>query len=461
MNNRLFPKEVYAQRRQVLCEKLKHGRLLLLGNEESSINFKDNWYLFRQDSTFLYYFGLNIPGLTGLIDAETGESILFGEELTIDDIIWTGPLPSLRELAEKVGIDKVLSHTKLSNYLTGELAYLPPYRPEHTLKLGTWLKKSEEEIRVGYSISFVGAVIDQRNIKSEAEIDELHEAASNTAAMHLAVMKATRPGLREHELVGIAQQAAWERNVPFSFPPILTIKGQVLHNHYYGNTLKEGKLLLFDGGTESAGGYAGDMTRTYPVGKQFTQQQADLYDIVYGALRDSAAALRPGLTYQSIHRLACEKIASGLVSIGLLKGKTEDIVDSGAHTLFFPHGLGHMLGLDVHDMENLGEDKVGYGEELKRAAAFGFRSLRLGRTLRPGFVLTVEPGIYLIPELIDKRKAEGAYLDFVNYSRLEAFRNIGGIRIENDYVITNEGAMLLGEPLAASRAEVEAIRLAE
>lgn len=458
MINTLFQPEVYIQRRRKLAEKVKAGYIVLLGNEESSINFKDNWYQFRQDSTFLYYFGLSLPGLTGIIDLQTGESRLYGAEITIDDIIWTGPLPSLASLAERVGVDQVASPAALGSQLGSSVHYLPPYRPEHTLKLSQWLQQDPAKIEIGFSTSLVDAVIEQRSVKTPLEIAELHAAASLTAAMHLEVMQKARPGMKEHELVGIAQQVAWSHNVPFSFPPILTVNGQILHNHSYSNTLKEGQLVLFDGGVESAGGYAGDMTRTFPAGKQFTSQQADLYDIVYEALTAAASALRPGITYREIHFLACERIASGLEAIGLLKGDVSALVETGAHTLFFPHGLGHMLGLDVHDMENLGENRVGYGDELVRSTAFGFKSLRLGRTLKPGFALTVEPGIYLIPELIDKRRSEGAYQGIVDFEKLEAFKNAGGIRIENDYVITDVGAELLGEPLAESRAEVEAIR---
>lgn len=458
MQYRLFPASTYADRRKKLAETLGSGSILLLGNEESSINFKANWYPFRQDSTFLYYFGLSLPGLTAILDAGTGEATLFGDELSIDDIIWTGPLPSLVELAEKVGVKKVLPANKVREHVNRNTHFLPPYRPEHNLKLSQWTGLSLPEVDGGFSTRLIKAVVQQRSIKSEEEIREIDEAVSNTSAMHLAVMKAARPGMYEHELVAVAQQEVWSRHVPLSFPPIMTINGQVLHNHTYSNVLEEGRMVLFDGGAESRGGYAGDMTRTFPVGKQFTTQQKELYQIVRKAHTTAAAALKPGVPYRDIHLLASQVIAEGLTELGLMKGDPSEAVHEGAHSLFFQHGLGHMMGLDVHDMENLGEDHVGYNQSISRSSKFGLKSLRLARELEPGFVLTVEPGIYLIPELIDLRKSEGAYPDFVNYDKLEAYRQTGGIRIEEDFVITSDGAKLLGTPLPHSVEEVEALR---
>jgi Xaa-Pro aminopeptidase len=458
MQYRLFPADTYVERRKRLAETLGKGEILFLGNEESSINFRDNWYPFRQDSTFLYYFGLSIPGLAAYLDTASGEAILFGNELGIDDIIWTGPLPSLKELGEQVGIKRIEPMGKLPDFANRNIHYLPPYRPEHSLKISELTKLSPKEVENGFSIRLIKAVVQQRSIKSKEEIRELHEAVSNTAAMHLAVMKAARPGMYEHELVAVAQKEAWSRHVPLSFPPIMTINGQVLHNHTYSNLLEEDRMILFDGGTESRAGYAGDMTRTFPVGKRFNSQQKELYQIVRKAHVAAADALKPGVPYREIHLLASRIIAEGLTELGLMKGDPEEAVKAGAHSLFFQHGLGHMMGLDVHDMENLGEDYVGYNDEIQRSKSFGLKSLRLGRALEPGFVLTVEPGIYMIPDLIDLRKAEGAFTDFVNYDKVDTYRKTGGIRIEEDFVITESGAELLGTPLPHSVEEVEALR---
>lgn len=458
MEIKLFSSQTYVERRNVLKKALGKGIVLLLGNDESSINFKDNWYPFRQDSTFLYYFGLNLPGLSALIDIDNNKEIIFGNELSIDDIVWTGPQPSLAALAEKVGVKQVLPTSRISDYVSKTTAYLPPYRPEHTVKISQWLGKSIAEANSDYSVPLIKAVAQQRSVKSAEEIEEIDKAVSITSDMHLAVMQAARPGMKEHELVGIAVQKAAESNVHLSFPPIMTVNGNILHNHYYGNTLKEGQMLLFDGGTESGSLYAGDMTRTYPVGAKFDSRQRALYDVVIDAHSAAVDALKPGALFKDIHLHACKKLVEGLTQVGLMKGDADEAVSAGAHTMFFQCGLGHMMGLDVHDMENLGEQYIGYTDTLVKSKEFGLKSLRLGKELEKGYVVTIEPGIYIIPELIDMYKSENKYTDFINYKELENYRTFGGIRVEDDYVVTDAGSSLLGTPLARSANDVEQVR---
>lgn len=452
----LFDATTYTQRRQQLKQQLGEGLVVLLGNEEASMNYKDNWYPFYQDSTFRYYFGLLQADLTGIINIDTGEEIIFGPQQTIDDVIWTGPLPSLAALAEQVGVRKVLPTEKIADHLQGakKLHYLPPYRPEHELKLKTWTEKKVLEP----SLPLIQAIVAQRSIKSEVEIQELEKAVTYTSRMHRSVMQIAREGMTEYEVAAEAMRFAESTNNQFSFPIICTTQGQILHNHFRGNTLHQGDMLLVDAGIQTPAGYAGDMTRTIPVGPTFTERQRELYQVVLDTHEAAMAALKPGVLYKDIHLLACRKLTDGLKQVGLMRGDTEEAVQAGAHTMFFQCGLGHMLGMDVHDMENLGEQYVGYTPELRKSTEFGLKSLRLGRALEPGFVLTVEPGIYIIPELIDMRRNDKVAQQFINFNLLDNYRDFGGIRIEDDLLITENGSRILGEPLPKTIGEVEAIR---
>jgi Xaa-Pro aminopeptidase len=458
MQQFFFDPNIYIERRNTLKKNLESGKYLFLGNKESGMNFRDNWYPFRQDSTFLYYFGVNIPGLYAVIDVDEDEVILFGDDLTIDDIVWTGPLPSLNDLAEKAGIRKVLPVSRLASYIDSGTQHLPPYRPEHTLAISQYKGISAGEVADKASVSFIKAVVAQRQIKSKEEIEQLHLAAHHTSEMHHRVMKSAEPGRYEHELVAQAYKYAWSRYLPMSFPPISTINGHILHNHDYSHQLKSGDMVLFDAGMEASSGYAGDMTRTFPVDNRFTPIQAEMYDIVHRSFKAAEAAVKPGIKFKDIHLLAARVLVEGLKDLGIMKGDPEEAVSAGAHTMFFQCGLGHMMGLDVHDMENLGEQYVGYTDTFIKSKEFGLKSLRLGKELQPGFVLTVEPGIYIIPELIDLRKSEGMYLDFINYDALNKHRHFGGIRIENDYLVTEEGWQVLGDPIPTSRSWVEETR---
>lgn len=460
----MFSKETYVQRRKGLQEKLQSGLVLLMGNELSPMNYADNTYHFRQDSSFLYYIGIDQPHLAAVIDIDEGQTILYGDELTIDHIIWMGPQPSLHDLGSQVGIEWVAGYDQIAEKLKAArnigrtIHYLPPYRGEDIVKLHEWLDMPTAEVKAGASEDLVRAVVAQRAIKSAEEVAELEHAVTITGAMHVAAMKAARPGIKEAELAGIVEGIAVSAGGHLSFPIIMTINGQTLHNHYHGNILQSGRMVLGDFGAENAMHYAGDITRTYPVDKKFNLQQKEIYNIVLKALNDSIEACKPGVPYKDIHLQAAGIIAGGLKDLGLMKGDVQEAVAAGAHALFFPHGLGHMLGMDVHDMEGLGEDLVGYDEQVQRSEQFGARSLRLGRALQPGFVLTVEPGIYFIPELIDLWKSEGKFTDFIDYDKLEGYRNFGGIRIEDDVLITESGSHVLGKPIPKTVEEVEAVR---
>ena len=466
MELNLFDKQVYADRRQVLKENFGNdGLILLLGNEDSSMNYKDNCYPFRQDSSFLYYFGLDVPTLAAIIDTESGEEVIFGNELTIDDIVWTGTLPTINEMAGLVGVNATRPYADINHYVHKALTedrrvhILPPYRPENKIKLANWFNTSLEDIADAVSLKLIKAVIAQRVIKSPLEIVELEKAVDISIDMMTAVIKHTRPGIKEYELVAKAYEVAAANNARLGYPAIITTQGQTLHTHYYGNTLTEGRMVLSDIGAENPMHYGGDLTRTFPVAGKFTLQQAELYEVVLNAMDHAISMLKPGTRYRDIHLAACLKLAEGLKQAGLMKGDPAEAIEAGAHAMFFQCGLGHMLGMDTHDMEDLGEPYVGYTDELKKETSlFGLKSLRLGRELEAGFVLTVEPGIYIIPELIDRWQAENKFKDFINYDKLNTYRNFGGIRIEDNFLITATGHQLLGKYLPKSLKEIEAMK---
>ncbi|MDR3119538.1 MAG: aminopeptidase P family protein [Mediterranea sp.] len=457
----MFSKETYMQRRAMLKKAIGSGVVLFLGNDDMGLNYADNACHYRQDSTFLYFFGLPFAGLSAIIDVDEDEEIIFGDELTIDDIIWMGKQPTLREKCERVGITTSRPTAEITKYLHAAaqkgqpVHYLPPYRPEHRIKLLEWL--GLPFARQESSTSLIRAVVAQRNYKSEEEIIEIEKACNVTADMHIAATKAVRPDIYEYEVAAILEGVAFTAGCNLSFATIATINGQTLHNHYHGNKIKQSDLFLVDAGAETPMGYAGDMSSTIPAGKTFTARQREIYQIQNRMHRESVKALRPGITFAEVYDLSARILVEGLTQVGLMKGNPEDAVREGAHAMFYPHGLGHMMGLDVHDMENLGEIWVGYDGKPK-SAQFGRRSLRLGRMLEPGFVLTIEPGIYFIPELIDKWKAEKKCADFINYDVAETYKDFGGIRNEEDYLITPDGSRRLGKKIPLTPEEVEALR---
>ncbi len=446
----------YEKRRSLLLQTVKSGQILLLGNTLQSKNFKDNTYHFRQDSTFLYYLGLNLPDLCAILDCDTGTVTLYGNDATLDDIIWIGHTESLKDKAKQLGIDQVKKLSNLPADISNSAHTLPTYTADQALRLSKLLNKQNVEP----SLVLIKALIEQRNVKSQEEIVEMHKAASLSNKMHRAIMQAARPGMSEHQLTGVVSQVAWENNTKWAYEPILTINGQILHNHSYDNKLKEGDMLLYDGGIELANGYCGDITRTWPVSSQFTSLQKDIYNTVLAGYRLAEKLSISGTPYKNIHLSVAEKMTENLIDIGWMKGDSKDAVAAGAHTLFFQHGLGHMIGLDVHDMENLGEINVGYEEGQIKSTEFGLKSLRLGRTLKPGYCITIEPGIYVIPQLIDKFQSEGKFIDFINYDTINKHRDFGGIRIEDNFVITPEENQKLGDTLVLEAAEIETIRTA-
>jgi Xaa-Pro aminopeptidase len=464
MNKYMFDQTTYVARRAKLKKQVGKGLILLLGNEDSSMNYRDNLYPFRQDSSFLYFFGLDKPGLAAVIDIDNDSEVVYGKELTMDEIVWTGPLPSLTEQAAAAGIGLTEPVAALSHLLSSargsgrNIHFLPPYRPENVLKLSAWLGVAPNSLREHASVSLIRAVVGQRSIKTAEEVGQIEEAVGITVDMHLAAIRGARDGMTEAQLAGGLQAIAIAAGGNLSFPTILTVNGQVLHNHYGPTVMREGRIAICDSGAENAMHYAGDMTRTFPVGKRFTTLQREMYDIVLSAQEAAVAALRPGVLFRDVHALAARKLMEGLNALGVTKGDPAAAVEAGAHTIVFQCGLGHMMGLDVHDMEDLGEEYVGYTETLKKGTAFGWKSLRLGRALEAGFVVTIEPGLYFIPELMDQYRAEEKYPDFINYDRLEALRGFGGIRIEEDLLITEEGSRLLGKPLAKTADDIEALR---
>ncbi len=454
-------KETYKKRRKALREKLEKGILLFPGNEESAMNYKDNTYHYRQDSSFLYFFGIDSPGYAGLIDVEEGKEILYGDDLGIDDIIWVGNQASVKELASDIGINIVSSCTHLADdlqkYLQAgrKIHILPPYRGDQILNLARLLQVHPEEVPDFVSEDLIRAVVSLREIKEDVEVEQIELAIDISYKMHTQVMKMAFPGVWEREIAGTIEGISLANGNPVSFPVILSMNGQTLHNHYHGNLLKEGRLVVTDAGAESPLHYAGDITRTVPVGGKFTDRQKEIYEIVLRALVESTRSARPGIKNADLHREAAYTIASGLKDAGLMKGDLDEAVNLGAHALFFPHGLGHMLGLDVHDMENLGENWVGYDKTTQRSKLFGYASLRLGKELKPGFVITIEPGIYFIPTLIDLWKEKGKFKEFINYEQLEKYKDFGGIRIEDDILITKDSARVLGKPIPKTVKEIE------
>jgi Xaa-Pro aminopeptidase len=459
----MFDRQVYVNRRQVLKNQITQGIILFLGNDESPMNYPDNPYHFRQHSSFLYYFGINRPSLAAIIDVESGEETIFGDELTIDDIIWMGNVPTLSDECEKVGIDSVLPIVKLYAILREAQAsdraihFLPPYRPENKIKLLRLLNIRPDQFTQKSSEDLLKVVISQREIKDEFEIAEIDKAVNWSVDMHETAIRMARPGMLEAEIAAEVTKIPLGREGYISFPVIASTKGAVLHNHYHGNILKEGQLFLLDAGAETPLCYAGDLTSTFPVSSKFTSQQKEIYQIVLNAHYGSAALLRPGINFREAHFEASRIIFEGLKSLGLMKGNSEDAIAEGAHALFFPHGLGHMMGLDVHDMEDLGEINVGYNGEAK-STQFGLRSLRLAKDLKAGFVLTIEPGIYFIPELIQLWRSENKFEQFIDYQQVEKYLDFGGIRIEQDYLITQNSNRLLGRKKPMEISEIENLR---
>jgi Xaa-Pro aminopeptidase len=460
----MFSSNTYQTRRAKLKKDLGSGLILILGNNDVGMNYAGNTYHFRQDSNFLYFFGIDKPGLAGILDIDNDREIIFGDDLSMEDIVWMGAMPKMKALAEQAGVRETLPARRLASYVkkarrSGQrVHFTPPYRHDNMLVLKDLMNIPLPKLKQSASEALIRAIVAQRAHKSEEEIAEMERAVDVTGAMHVAAMQAARAGKMEAELAGLVEGLAVANGGNLSYPVILTVNGQILHNHYHGNALEKGRLVLGDFGAETAMHYAGDITRTFPVDKKFTTRQREIYEIVLDAEVSAIASLKPGISYKAVHLAAALRMAEGLKALGLMKGDMKEAVEQGAHALFFPHGLGHMIGLDVHDMEDLGEQFVGYSEEVHRSTLFGTAYLRLGRKLEPGFVLTVEPGIYFIPELIDQWRRKQMFSEFINYDALKKYRNFGGIRIEDNVLITPASHRVLGDPIPKSMEEVEALR---
>jgi Xaa-Pro aminopeptidase len=459
----MFKSEVYIKRREELREKIKTGVALFIGNSEAPMNYPDNTYHFRQDSDFLYFFGLDLPGLTGFIDFDSGKNMIFGNDYEIDDIIWMGPQPTVRDLARKCGINDTAPMSKLEETIKDAISkkrkihFLPPYRGETKMALGAMLKEDPCQMKTLASIDLIKAVISMRSIKEKVETDEIEKAVDIAYDMHVTAMKMCKQGVREQDIFGTIEGIALAGGGGTSFPIILSINGQTLHNHAHANILQKGRMMVTDAGAETILHYASDITRTTPVGGKFDQKQKEIYEIVLKANTEAIKATKPGLSNRDLHFMACKILATELKNLGLMKGDVDEAVAAGAHALFMPHGLGHMMGLDVHDMEALGENFIGYNDEIKRSEQFGTAFLRFALPYKPGHVFTVEPGCYFIPELIEKWKSEGKFTNFINYSKISNYMSIGGIRIEDNVLITEKGHKVLGKPIPKTVKEVESI----
>jgi Xaa-Pro aminopeptidase len=460
----MFDKQIYVGRRKKLKQDVGSGLILLPGNEESSMNYTDNLYPFRQDSSFLYFFGIDRPGLIAIIDVDSNNEMLFGDDLTIEQMVWTGYQQPLAEQGEAVGITNVRKLAELqtaigtANVERRTIHFLPPYRPEQLQRLAALLNVNAAALPSMVSVALIKAIVAQRSFKGTEEIAEIEKAVNMTIDMQLEAIRYAKEGMTEACIAGRLQGMAISAGGNLSFPTILTVNGQILHNHYGSNKLQNGQMVLCDCGAETSMHYAGDLTRTFPVAKTFSTAQKEIYELVLNTIEAAAGLLKPGILFKEVHLFACEKLVEGLKQFGLMRGDVKEAVIAGAHALFFPCGLGHMLGLDIHDMENLGEQYVGYTDDLQKSAQFGLKSLRLGKALEAGFVLTVEPGLYFIPELINQWEAENKFTQFINYHKLRDYKTFGGIRMEDDYLITENGCRLLGKQLPKLPGEIEAYR---
>ena len=460
----MFDKSIYKKRRKKLAEDVKNGVILIMGNNESPMNYPKNTYHFRQDSNFLYFFGLDHDGLAGLIDIDENKEYIFGNDVDMDDIIWMGFQPSMKDRIASVGVEHTLPFGELENYIKAahakgrKIHFTPPYRHDNMIWLNNVLEIPFKEMTGNSSELLITSIVKQRSVKSEHEVAEIEKAIDTAWLMHTTAMKMAMPGVWEQEIAGTIEGIAMAHGGPVSFPVILSMNGQTLHNHDHSQYLQEGRMMVVDAGCETSMHYASDMTRTVPVGLRFNSRQKEVYEAVLNANMKAIEVIKPGLLYRDIHKMAAAVLVDGLKGIGLMKGNTQDAVEAGAYALFLPHGLGHMMGLDVHDMENLGQIYVGYDDEIQPSTQFGISFLRLGRRLQPGFVITDEPGCYFIPALIDQWKAEGLHTDFINYKAVENYKDFGGIRIEDDILVTETGNLVLGKGVAKTVKDIEALR---
>ena len=454
----MFNKEIYVERRKKLKENFKDGIILIMGNDFSPLDCPDNTYPFIQDATFKYYFGIDHNGLIGMIDIDKNKEIIFGNDFTMSDIIWMGKQKYLKDLAKDVGIENFVEKEEIKKYLENRknIRFTNQYRADNIMYLSSILNISPFEFDKYTSFDLVKAIIKQRNIKDRVEIQEIERAVDVTKEMHLAAMRNVKAGMKEYELVAEVEREPRKYNAYYSFQTILTKNGQILHNHNHSNVLKDGDLVLLDCGALSDEIYCGDMTTTFPVSGKFTERQKTIHNIVRDMFDKAKDLARAGITYKEVHLEVCKVLAENMKKLGLMKGNIEGAVGAGAHALFMPHGLGHMMGMTVHDMENFGEINVGYAEGEKKSTQFGLSSLRLAKKLEVGNVFTIEPGIYFIPDLFEKWKSEKLHQEFLDYDEIEKYMDFGGIRMERDILIQEDGtSRILGDKFPRTANEIE------
>ena len=466
----MFSKEVYARRRQTLVAKMadsaaegKRGIALFIGNTEAPAQYKDNCYKFRQDSTWLYFFGIDQPLYAATIDLDNGNETIFANDVEIGDIIWMGPQPSVASVAASVGVEKSAPYTDLNAAVAKVLAegrpvhFVKPSRYYNTMKIASLLGCGTDEVAGRFSLALTKAIISMRLVKEDCEIEAIDDACNLGYEMHTVARNSIVPGIIEQEIVGKMDGVTLAKGWGVSFPTILTQHGETLHNHLHDKIIEPGKLMVIDAGAESNVHYASDFTRTYPTSGKFTAKQREIYQIVCDCNEFAFSMTRPGISYREVHLKTMHLMLEELRALDIVRGDVQDMVEAGIAGLFMPHGLGHNMGLDVHDMEDYGENYVGYDDDQSRSPQLGLGSLRMARKLVPGNVITDEPGIYFIPALIEKWKSEKTDQGFVNYSKLESYYDFGGIRLEDDVLVTADGARRLGkERLPISPDDVEA-----
>ena len=466
----MFSKDVYARRRQTLVAKMadsaaegKRGIALFIGNTEAPAQYKDNCYKFRQDSTWLYFFGIDQPLYAAIIDLDNGNETVFANDVEIGDIIWMGPQPSVASVAASVGVEKSAPYTDLNAAVAKVLAegrpvhFVKPSRYYNTMKIASLLGCGTDEVAGRFSLALTKAIISMRLVKEDCEIEAIDDACNLGYEMHTVARDSIVPGIIEQEIVGKMDGVTLSKGWGVSFPTILTQHGETLHNHLHDKIIEPGKLMVIDAGAESNVHYASDFTRTYPTSGKFTAKQREIYQIVCDCNEFAFSMTRPGISYREVHLKTMHLMLEELRALDIVRGDVQDMVEAGIAGLFMPHGLGHNMGLDVHDMEDYGENYVGYDDDQSRSPQLGLGSLRMARKLVPGNVITDEPGIYFIPALIEKWKSEKTDQGFVNYSKLESYYDFGGIRLEDDVLVTADGARRLGkERLPISPDDVEA-----
>lgn len=466
----MFYKETYVSRRAELKRLVKSGIIILFGNNESPANYPNNGYHpFRQDSTFLYYFGQIRDGLVGVIDIDNDTETLIGNDISIDDIVWMGPVDSMADMAAQVGVANTAPMKTLKTICNDAMRekrtihFIPPYRHDIKIQIFDLLGIHPNQQKESASLPLIKAVVAMRSTKSQEEIEELERAAVIGYKMHTTAMRLTKPGVTEKFIAGQLDGIAKSYGAMVSFPTIFTQHGEIMHGSPSMAELESGRLALCDCGGETINHYCSDNTRTFPVNGKFTTKQFEIYSIVEACHDLALDIAKPNMKYADVHFAVCRLMFDRLKELGLTKGNTEEAVAAGAHALFLPHGLGHMMGMDVHDMENLDQVNVGFDDEVRpNLEQFGTSSLRMGRRLQEGFVVTDEPGIYFIPALIDDWKARGLYTEFLNYDKIETYKDFGGIRIEDDLLITADGCRFIGKDrIPYHPADVEAYMAAE